>query len=562
MNMNDEKFNKIGLYPHNVKSYKNIKEAFDNGEKIVGIVHATGTGKSYNALQLAYDNKDKKIIYVAPSIGIIEHIIKIIEDNPELDLKRDFPNLEFRTYQSFINMSEYELSNLDVDLLILDEFHHLGAPIWGAIINKIIETHTNIKVFGMTAYTVRRRGTAYERDMANQETEELFSNKIVSRYDLCDAMIDGIIPQPIYKTSYILFKLEQELEEKVKSMNISSEEYKEYISILESAKKRIAEAPSIPELIKNNIKKDGKYIYFCPPVSEEGTNDIATIKKEAMEWFKQYIPEEDIIFYETTSYMGKLGKFNREAFYNDKTLSGERADGKLRVMFAINQYNEGIHAPNIDGVIMGRSTTSDIVYFEQLGRALSVRGNTKEQYEELRKYDIDYLIKLCSDRDIKINITDSKEKLIQKLIAPIVIDLTNNFEFIKELENNLKDRIEEIRLKGSKGKTYRKLKEVSFDIEVLNSDLFQMLFDLKNRLLSLDWENMYKLAEKYYLHYGNLEIPFEFKTKDGVDYDETGSNLGTWLHSQKRRYKEQKLSNERLEKLVKIGFTVITHDDS
>ena len=63
--------------------------------KVVGIVHATGTGKSYNALDLAYENKDKKIVYVVPSNGIIEHIKQIIDNNPNLDMERDFSNLEF-----------------------------------------------------------------------------------------------------------------------------------------------------------------------------------------------------------------------------------------------------------------------------------------------------------------------------------------------------------------------------------------------------------------------------------------------------------------------------------
>ena len=54
----------------------------------------------------------------------------------------------------------------------------------------------------MTAYTVRDRGTIYERDMANPETNEIFSNKIVSRYDLCDAILDGVLPEPIYRTAH------------------------------------------------------------------------------------------------------------------------------------------------------------------------------------------------------------------------------------------------------------------------------------------------------------------------------------------------------------------------
>ena len=91
--MNDNEFSKVGLYEHNARSYRKIKEAYESGEKIVGIVHATGTGKSYNALQLAYDNPDKKIIYVVPNNSIAEHIENIIRDNPNLDRERDFPNL-------------------------------------------------------------------------------------------------------------------------------------------------------------------------------------------------------------------------------------------------------------------------------------------------------------------------------------------------------------------------------------------------------------------------------------------------------------------------------------
>lgn len=85
--MNNNEFQAVGLYDYNADSYRIVKSSFDSGSNIVGIVHATSTGKSYNALQLAYDNKDKKIVYVVPSNGIIEHINKIIEDNPNLDKK-------------------------------------------------------------------------------------------------------------------------------------------------------------------------------------------------------------------------------------------------------------------------------------------------------------------------------------------------------------------------------------------------------------------------------------------------------------------------------------------
>lgn len=550
--------NVLGLYEHNLESFKKVKNSFDEGNNVVGIVHATGTGKSYNALELAYENKDKKILYVVPSNGIIEHVKKIIDDNPNVDLEKDFPNLEFRTYQSFINLSYEEISEIDCDLLILDEFHHLGAPVWGARINTLIETHQDMKVFGMTAYTVRDRGTSYERDMALEESDELFSNKIVSRYDLCDAMIDGILPKPIYKSTHInLLEMERDLEERVNKLNVESKEYKEYIEILNDVKRRINDAPSIPSILKKNVKTNGKYIYFCPPFSQEGANDIETIKQQALEWFKSFVPGEDIVIYTSTSEMRELGVKNRDAFYNDVNLEGEKVNNKLRVMFAINQYNEGIHAPNIDGVIMGRGTSSDIVYFEQLGRALSVRGNTKEKFQEYEILSKNDLINLCFSRDILIDDSLSKEEIIEKLIAPVVIDLTDNYSFIKELENNLRDRIKEYKENGLGNKREIKLSNATFDIEIENHDLYEMLLSLRDKL-QLSWMDYYELAKKYYEHHGDLLILRTFKTMNGYEYDEDGVKLGMWLSNQRNYY--DNLSFEQKKKFEEIGFVKNTYD--
>ena len=563
--MIDKEFQTIGLYNHNADSYRIIKSAYESEEKVVGIVHATGTGKSYIALQLAYDNKDKKIIYIVPSNGIIEHIKKIIDNNSNLNLEKDFHNIEFRTYQSFISLSKEEIENIKCDLLILDEFHHIGAPIWGSRIDTIVETHPKMKIFGMTAYTVRDRGTSYERDMANPDTGELFSGKIKSRYDLCDAIIDGVLPKPIcIGAHHNLIDKEQELEEKVKELNATTSEYQEYMAILLAVKRRIQEAPSIPKILRKNIKPNGKYIYFCPPCSEEGTNDIETIKKQALTWFKQFIKEEDIIVYTSTSDMGNIGELNRDAFYDDVTLEGEKVDSKFRIMFAINQYNEGIHAPNIDGVIMGRGTTSDIVYFEQLGRALAVRGNTKEMFAELEKYELEELIKMCKSRDIQIKENIEKEEIIEKLIAPIIIDLAGNYEFIKELENDLKNRIKNIQSNGLGNHRNMKIRDASFDISIENQDLFEMLMYVSDRL-KMTWEDYYNLAESYYKHHGHLNIPSSFKTTNGYEYDEEGIKLGNWINTQRKAYKGQgkgKITEEQKKLLEKIGMIFDVHSDN
>ena len=549
-------YKRLGLYEHNIRSYEKVKQQFEK-DNIAGIVHATGTGKSFNALQLALDNKDKKIIYVVPYGSIIEHEKELIEQNENVSLEQDFPNLEFKTYQSFVNMSDDEIIDLDVDLLILDEFHHIGAPIWGQRINTLIDAHEDLQIFGMTAYTVRDRGTSYERDMVNPENDELFSNKVVSNYDLCDAMIEEVLPKPNYKSGYVFLEETCEyLENKINSLNSNSKDYKELAPLLKDLKKRAHEAPGLSDIFKTNIKPDGKYIYFCPLNPENGVNDMDSIMSEARNWIHEMgLTEDDYEFYMTTSDMGNDGKRNREAFYNDKDLKQNDTSNKLRIMFAINQYNEGVHVPGLDGVIMGRSTQSDIIFFEQLGRALSAGKDNTKEYEELMKKDKEELIEECNKRELSYNDSMTKEELVEILLAPVIIDLSNNIGFIKELETNLKDRIKEYMSSGNNEKRNVHLKNASFNIDMINEDLFRILEYVQDRL-TMTWMDKYELAKAYYEHYGNLEISANFKTSNGYDYDENGVALGMWLANQRQAFKGngKKISKEQIELLKKIGM--------
>ena len=542
--------NILNLYEHNIEAFNRVLNAYNYGEDKVAILQATGTGKSYVALRLAYEYKDKKVLYISPSEAIIEHIKNIINNNG-LDINRDFPNLKFRTYQSLINLSREEIVDLDVDLLITDELHHLGAPVWGNRINTIVDTHPNMLLFGMSAYNVRDRGTIYERDMTNPDTDELFSGKVVNYYDLCDAMIDGVLPKPIYRSAYVrLYDYEKYLEDKIEEGNLSTKDYTEYKKLLLDVKRKITNAPSIPDMVRKNIKNAGKYIYFCPPITEEDTNDIDTIMNEVKQWFDGY----DVVFYKTTSKDKTSGKLNREAFYNDRDLEGNSVKKKLRIMFAINQYNEGVHAPDVDGVILGRGTTSDIVYFEQIGRALAVKGKTKEKYEEYDSLTRNELIDIAKGNGIDVSLDMTKEEIIDKLLSPVIIDLTNNIEFIEELENNLKNRVKEIQKKQGKSNRKIKIRNTDFDINIENKDLYEILRYVRDRINPNNWDMMYELAKKYYKHYGDLKIPNRFKTINGYESDENGYNLGFWISTQRVKYKNGTLSEDRIEKLEEIGM--------
>lgn len=71
------------------------------------------------------------------------------------------------------------------------------------------------------------------------------------------------------------------------------------------------------------------------------------------------------------------------------------------------------------------------------------------------------------------------------------------------------------------------------------------------------WLDRYCLAKAYYDHYGHLEMPTTFKTKNGIDYDENGIVLGVWVQQQYYTFQEGRcanLSDEIRKLLEEIGI--------
>ncbi len=53
-------------------------------------------------------------------------------------------------------------------------------------------------------------------------------------------------------------------------------------------------------------------------------------------------------------------------------------------------------------------------------------------------------------------------------------------------------------------------------------------------MMNEKWLEKYNLALAYFKKNGNLDIPVNFKTNDGIHYDENGIQLGQWLSTQKK----------------------------
>lgn len=83
-----------------------------------------------------------------------------------------------------------------------------------------------------------------------------------------------------------------------------------------------------------------------------------------------------------------------------------------------------------------------------------------------------------------------------------------------------------------------------------------MIWSIRKRVI-LDWDSLYELAKIYFDHYGNVDIPQKFLTKNGYSYDDSEGyvKLGMWIQNQRSMRKSGILSNNKIEKLNKLNMT-------
>lgn len=441
----------IKLYKHNKVAYEKAVLMLEKCRKFC-VIMATGTGKSFIALSLIYyffsKNLKSKTLYLTPLNGIISQFKEHIAT---MNLPDEmFDNVIFSSYQALITKTDEELKAMKFDFIILDEFQHIKAPEWYKKLEIIIKANPNAKIFGMSATSKRKFGTDYEEDVA----KTFFEGNIAYEYDLVSAISDGVLPQPNYHCHLAVLEEDcDEFEKMINNGNFSLEEDRKYRKILANMRKKIAKGDTIEKIIKTCVKKDSKLIYFCPKGS-----DILALQDN----LKSMLPLEcldNLEFYQVHSskQTAKVNKLNSYNFYHNKTMDGHDANGKLRIMFAIDMYNEGIHVPDIDGVIMGRSTKSDITFHQQLGRALAVRkkeDGSDERVEPPLVIDlmgnIKEIIKLYTRAKIK-RVSENSKDIDSKDNFAISFGLDEEIiEFLNAIEEIKSRKIKDINISEKK----------------------------------------------------------------------------------------------------------------
>lgn len=335
------------LKPHNVETIKNILEIYKTSNKCCAI-QATGTGKTFLILRLLeiFNDEGKCAVIFAPNREIIKQTKKRMK---EFDLN----NATFYTYQKLARMTDEEISAMEFDLIVCDELHRTGAKTWGQKFEMLVNSHPDSKVFGVTATPLR---CADGRDMA----EEYFDGNKACDISLAEALVREIIPvMPLYVSALYTFEEEyQNMSDKIEKGNNSVEEKAELQKELLAAKQQLEKANGVPEIIKKYITNyNGKYLVFC-----KDKKHLYAMKDVVVGWFREAGYNGKIFEYPYYSNSSAVRK-NLENFENNNE------DG-LKLLFIIDKLNEGLHLEEVHGCILLRTTVSNIIYYQQIGRAI------------------------------------------------------------------------------------------------------------------------------------------------------------------------------------------------
>ena len=157
----------IKLFEHNEAAYISAVRMLKETGK-AAVIHPTGTGKSFIAFKLCYDNADKKICWLSPG----EYIFKTQCENLAAAGSAVPRNIAFFTYAKLMLMTDAELEEIKPDYIILDEFHRCGAEMWGQGVKRLLNLYSDTPILGLTATNIRYLDN--RRDMAD-ELDKVFA---------------------------------------------------------------------------------------------------------------------------------------------------------------------------------------------------------------------------------------------------------------------------------------------------------------------------------------------------------------------------------------------------
>ena len=326
------------------------------------LIRPTGFGKTFLLTDLIRSYKN--VLYLYPADVIRNTVIdRWISEDESIDEEtaeivknmKNLPNATLMSYMKLIRLSDEEFKEFrNYDLIIMDEVHRVGGELTKIAVGKLIKNAVSADIVGATATPNRMDGF--------DVISEFFDNVTTFSFTLHDAFQEGMLHKPYY--CYCTYDIETDLKEAALTAgeDINNLKVKE---VLDRRLIEISKIYNLPNVIKRTCDQylDTSYMKFI--IFFHGMEHLTSKKPNVIEWFTESYPNYGIRTLEISSVDSKMAK------NVDKLDSLTPCKNTIDLIFCIDMLNMGYHVNNLSGIIMYRGTKSDIIYIQQLGRALS-----------------------------------------------------------------------------------------------------------------------------------------------------------------------------------------------
>lgn len=341
------------------ETYHEAKHLLKKYKRCV-IIRPTGFGKT--GILTRFIKKYKRVIYLYPANVVMDTVLSFYY-NGNIPPEKTIPNVEFMSYKRLTMLTEEQMESYsDVDLIIADECHRLGAFNTVDAIKRLLAMLPDVHMLGATA-------TPERMDLVD-EISMFFQNHVVSRYTLHDAFQDGILKRPYY--CFCSYAVEDDINDTQAQADteinkIASDEDRN--TAKELLRARLIEISDIAQM--DNIIRETCDEYAADTSYMKGIVFFSSHKHlhdklpDVTEWLQSAYPNHTI---NTLIVSSEKHEYSQNV---EKLPELTNRPNTIDVIACCDMMNLGYHVSDLTFIAMYRGTVSGIIYTQQLGRALS-----------------------------------------------------------------------------------------------------------------------------------------------------------------------------------------------
>lgn len=372
------------------------------------IIRPTAFGKTGILARFITSGTYRHILYLYPSKAVRNTAEEFCKDfGHENALKR----VTFYTYKKIQNLKDSEMKALqDVDLVISDECHKLGAKITSKAYKDLEEYLPDAHFVGATA-------TPDRMDLTDV-IGKFYDNIVVTKYTAHDAFTNNVLYRPWYVyCSYEVTDIEEAKERAEKEIALADPKDRPALTVeLNRNLVLISNLYKMHRIIReacDKYVKDTSCMSFI--IFFSNFKHIRKKQSDVVEWFQGAYPKHKI---ETITVTSETKEYHENV---DVIADLPYKANTIYLILTCDMLNLGYHVSKTTGLFMYRCTNSSTVFVQQMGRIINAYapGIIFDAVDNLHKHALYQVLGKKSERNVQ------KRKRLAELEEKLATDPQN-----------------------------------------------------------------------------------------------------------------------------------------